>query len=90
MILDHKKRFRDSTAHKQWHEATASDWFQAGLAASMLEVMRNLPNAQDMGTASANAWRLQGAQMMQSAMMNLTETNQPQKPPQDQNLNYEA
>ncbi len=90
MILDHKKRFRESTAHKQWHEATAADWFHAGLAASMLEVQKNLPTPQEMGAAAANAFRIQGAQLLLSTMLNLTESTPAPKQTQDQNLNFQA
>lgn len=90
MILDHKKRFRESPANKPWHDATASDWFHAGLATAMLEVSKNLPAPQEMGAAAANAFRLQGAQLMLTTILNLTEPTTTPKPKVEQNLNFEA
>lgn len=90
MILDHKKRFKESPHHKIWHEASAADWFQTGLQVSMLEVQRSLPPAQDHGTAAANAFRLQGAQLLLSTLLNLTETTPTPSVRYDQNLNFQA
>ncbi len=89
MILDHKKRFKDSAAHKPWHDATGADWFHAGLASAMLELMRNLPSPSDGAlTATANAFRIQGAQLLVSMILNLTEPTPTHRPLQDQNLNH--
>lgn len=90
MILDHKKRFRESPANKPWHDATATEWFQAGLATAMLEVAKNLPQPQEMGAAAANAFRIQGAQLMLSTILNLTESAPLPKPTVEQNLNFQA
>lgn len=90
MILDHKKRFKESQAHKPWHEAIGSEWFQFAIQTAMLELQRNIPPAQDMGAAAANAFRLQGAQLLVSTMMNLTTHTPAGKPPWDQNLDHNA
>lgn len=88
MTLNHKKRFLDSPISKQWHDASATDWFQIGLQTAMLEFQRNLPTPGDMGSASANAFRMQGAQTMISTILNLTETSPERKPDINQNLEF--
>lgn len=88
MILDHKRRFKESQAQKPWTDATGAEWFHFGLQTAMLEVQRNLPNPVDHGTAAANAFRLQGAQLMLSTMLNLTDGAPTPKPTFEQNLNF--
>ena len=86
MILDHKKRFRDTPHAKIWHDATASEWFQSGLQAGLLELLKSLTAPQELGAAAANDFRRQGAQLLVSTLLNLTETTSEPRPRFEQNL----
>ncbi len=81
MNLDPKKRFRISPNGKTWSEAVATDWFQEGLAAALVTMGQNTPNAADSGTAIAHACRAEGARQLVSVLLTLTDTEPERKAP---------
>jgi len=82
MILDPRKRFKETPYAKTWADAVASDWFQSGLLASLATINMETGNCPDMATATAVAMRAEGARKLVDTMMTLTDepkvpTNEP-------------
>ncbi len=74
MVIDPRKRFRDSPQAKAWADAVATEWFQAGVLASLNAMVMERGNSTDMGTAAAMQCRIEGAQMLIHTMTRLTDT----------------
>ena len=91
MIFDPRKRFNESDYAKQWHDTVASNSFAAAVEAAMLITQTDFRNAPDMGTAAANAWRMDGAQKFLANLMSLTEKAEPKSAPRSiRPLDYKA
>jgi len=88
--LDHKKRYRETMFGKLWTEAATTEWFQQGLQTALLEFRTQLPQPIDIGTASANEMKTQGAEKMVRILLNLTEQNTDPKPRLNQNLDFNS
>jgi hypothetical protein len=88
MILDARKNFRDSDHSKVLFEAVATTWFQVGASAALITMQRNLSTPNDMGTAAANEFRLQGARMFLDILMSLSDPETKRTPLPTGNLNH--
>ena len=92
MNFDPKKAFNESEHAKAWHDLVASKGFHAAAEAALANMVLNFPSANELATAAANDWRMQGARRFLTELMNLTE---PGSTPKDkvvahQPLNYKA
>lgn len=88
MTIDHRKTFRDSVHAKPWNNISASSDFQAAANAAMLIILESMPPPQDMGTAAANAYRVQGARQFLGIITSLTDSVPDRKPLTTANLQH--
>lgn len=73
MILNVQQQFLKGPHSKRWHEASAEEWFLAGLSASLAHLNDTLPYAQDLNQSAANNFRMEGARQLIRVLLNLTD-----------------
>lgn len=67
-----KQEFFAGPHAKPWAQVTETETFKQAITAALLHTMINFPKPVDMGTASANDFRRQGATMALHNLMNLS------------------
>ena len=87
-MLTPRDNFKKSELAKGWLNIMDSTQFQAGATAALLEMQLALAHPQDMGTAAAYQWQMQGAKRFLETLMGLTEPQLAAKLPARQNLEH--
>jgi hypothetical protein len=85
-VITPRETFKKSDQAKGWQNLTDSTQFQSAATAAMLQMQFDLGHPQDMGTAAAYQWQLQGAKRFLETLMSLTATVPESKPVPRQNL----
>jgi hypothetical protein len=67
-----KQEFQQGQFAKPWQQVAESEMFKQAMASAMMQMLFDLPKTVDMGTASANEFRRQGATMVLFRLMDLT------------------
>lgn len=88
MMPNPRDKFRNSPHGTTFHDAVASDWFQEAIGVAMQDFQNRLPTPVDMGTGSANGFRMDGAKLFVQIFTSLTETAPPLRPPPRANLRH--
>lgn len=88
MSSDPRQRFKDKPEAKQWSELTASTLFAEASEAALVVMVNNFPIMTDVVTASAVAWKLQGARDYLVTLKNLSSSEPVPKPRPTGNLDH--
>lgn len=86
-----KQRFLEvKSAVSEHANVTSRDSFAIACDFAMLDLINKLPPANDMGTAAANYWRINGAKEYLEGLMQLAEHTKTRETLPDFNLNPRA
>lgn len=80
-MITPRTTFKSSTAGKSWNSTVGSASFEVGATVALAQMEIDLGFANDMATAAAHRYMMQGAKVYLKTLMNLTiETPTPPQP----------